>query len=152
MYCSFCGTALTPGLSYCSRCGAELNEKGRSVTSFKEVESLVWAIVVVTVVGLGGIIGLMAVMKEALHFNDNLIVAFSLLFFLTFLAVDGAFLSLLLRSEVGAGFPERFPQTRIPSTNDLGEPRPSALAEPASSVTEHTTRTMDPVRSGSNTG
>jgi uncharacterized OB-fold protein len=55
MYCSFCGTALTPGLSYCNRCGAELGANDRSVARPKEApqESLVWAIVAVTVVGLG---------------------------------------------------------------------------------------------------
>jgi hypothetical protein len=80
MYCSFCGTALTAGLSYCNRCGAELGPD-RSAARPKEApqESLVWAIVAVTVVGLGGIIGLMAVMKEVLHFNDAPIIAFSLL-------------------------------------------------------------------------
>lgn len=148
MYCSSCGTALTPGLSYCNRCGVELNANERSITKSKEApqEALVWAIVAVTVVGLGGIIGLMAVMKEVLHFNDALILAFSLLFFLTFLGVDGAFLWLLLRSRIRGGYPERIAQTRVPSTNELGETRPRALAEPAPSVTEHTTRTMDPVR------
>ena len=27
MYCSSCGTAVNPGLSYCNHCGAELNRK-----------------------------------------------------------------------------------------------------------------------------
>lgn len=147
MYCAFCGTALTPGLSYCNRCGADLNAKDRGETSPKEApqESLVWAIVGVTIVGLAGLIGLMAVMKEVLHFSDTLIVVFSLLFFLTFLGVDIAFLWLLVRQRISAGYPEGFTQHKAPSTNELGETRPRALSEPSASVTEHTTRTMDPV-------
>ena len=149
MYCSFCGTALTPGLSYCNRCGAELNAKDRDATKPKQApqESLVWAIVAITIVGLGGIIGLMAVMKEVLHFNDGLILAFSLLFFLTFLGVDLAFLWLLMRSRRGAKYVEGFTQYKVPSTNDLAETRRPVLPERSPGVTEHTTRTMDPIRS-----
>ena len=147
MYCSFCGTALTPGLSYCNRCGAELGAKDRSAARPKEApqESLVWAIVAVTVVGLGGIIGLMAVMKEVLHFNDAQIMAFSLLFFLAFLGVDAVFIWLLLRSKFGGGYGEWMAQQKAPSTIELSEARARVLPEPASSITEHTTRTMDPV-------
>ena len=147
MYCSFCGTALTPGLSYCNRCGAELGTKDRSTDKPKEApqEALVWAIVAVTVVGLGGLIGLMAVMKESLHFNDVPIIAFSLLFFLTFLGVDIVFIRLLLRSMSAARYPEGVTQQKARSTNELIDAKPRALSEQAASITEHTTRTMDPV-------
>ncbi|MEK6300851.1 MAG: zinc ribbon domain-containing protein [Acidobacteriota bacterium] len=147
MYCSFCGTALTPGLSFCNRCGAELNAKDRDATKPKQAsqDSLVGAIVAVTIVGLGGLIGLMAMMKQALHFSDPLIIAFSLLFFLTFLGVDSVFIRLLLRSMSAERYPERVTQPRAPSTNELIDAKPRALSEPAASVTEHTTRMMDPV-------
>jgi hypothetical protein len=147
MYCSFCGTALTPGLSYCNRCGAELGAKDRSAAKPKEApqESLVWAIVGVTVVGLGGIIGLMAVMKEVLHFGEALIITFSLLFFLAFLGVDIVFIWLLLRSRFGDRYREGMAQQKVPSTIELSEARARVLPEPASSITEHTTRTMEPV-------
>lgn len=147
MYCSFCGTALTPGLSYCNRCGAELGAKDRSAARPKEApqESLVWALVAVTVVGLGGLIGLMAVMKNVLQFNDGLIIAFSLLFFLAFLGVDAVFIWLLLRSKIGDRFGAGIAQQKVRSTIELSEARARVLPEPASSITEHTTRTMDPV-------
>ena len=147
MYCSFCGAALTPGLSYCNRCGAELNAKDRGATKPEQApqESLVWAIVAVTIVGLAGLIGLMAVMKEVLHFHDGLIIAFSLLVFLTVIGVDSVFIRLLLRSMNGERYPERVTQPKAQSTNELIDAKPRALSEPAASVTEHTTRTMDPV-------
>jgi predicted nucleic acid-binding Zn ribbon protein len=147
MHCSFCGTALTPGLSYCNRCGADLNSKDRDATKPVQApqEALVWAIVAVTIVGLAGLIGLMAVMKEVLHFNDGLIIVFSLLVLLTFLGVDSVFIRMLLRSMSGERYPGRVAQQKAPSTNELIDAKPRALSEPAASVTEHTTRLIDPV-------
>ena len=103
MYCSSCGVAIKPGLSYCNHCGAELKAKqhGRAKLSETSLESLVWAIASVTIVGLGAVIGLMAVLKEVLHFNDGLIIAFSLLGFLSFLGVDCVFIWVLLRLRMG---------------------------------------------------
>jgi hypothetical protein len=124
-----------------------LGAKDRSAARPKEApqESVVWGIVAVTVVGLGGIIGLMAVMKNVLQFNDGLIIAFSLLFFLAFLGVDAVFIWLLLRSKIGDRFGEGMAQQKVPSTIELSEARARVLPEPALSITEHTTRTMDPV-------
>jgi hypothetical protein len=148
MYCSYCGTALTPGLSFCNRCGAELNGSDRGGSKAKEApqESLVWATAVVTIVGLGGLIGLMAVMKQALHFPDLLIVLFSLLYFLTFLGVDISFIWILLRQKSGWRPAKGFIRRNVPSTNELAGMQPRSLAEPSASVTEHTTRTMDPLQ------
>jgi len=46
MYCASCGMAVSPSLSYCNRCGAELNAKDRSSNKRSEAspESLVWAL------------------------------------------------------------------------------------------------------------
>jgi hypothetical protein len=84
MYCSTCGGAVAPGLSYCNHCGARLNGSAADADR-KPAElfpdSLVWAIVSVFVVGLGGTIGLMAVMKDARTFEPGLIIGLSLLSF-----------------------------------------------------------------------
>ncbi len=106
-------------------------------------ESLIWAIASVTIVGLGVTIGMMAVMKEVLHFNDSLIVAFSLLTFLTFLGVDAVFVWVLLRSMRGA----KEVSVKSLSTKGLDEAPMRVLPEPSLSVTEHTTRTLDRVES-----
>jgi hypothetical protein len=146
MYCSSCGSAVKPGLSYCNYCGAEVNSKQRSPTRSSEApqESLVWAITAVTIVGLGGAIGLMAVMKEVLHFNDGLIIAFTLLFFLTFLAADAVFIWLLLRPKFRAREADGMTKQKELATKELGEAKACALPEPLLSVTEHTTRTLEP--------
>lgn len=146
MYCSSCGTAVSSSLSYCNRCGAELNAKDRSPSIASEMahESLVWALVSVTVVGIGAVIGLMAVMKEVVHFNNGLIIAFSLLTFLAFLGVDSVIIWLLLRPMREAKKAYPIPQQTELTTNELAESKPRVLPEPSFSVTDHTTHTLEP--------
>jgi hypothetical protein len=104
-------------------------------------ESLVWAIVAVTVVGLGVTIGLMSVMKKVVNFSNDIILAFTALCFLSFIAVDIVFIWLLLRPA--------FSMRRIPNksqelrTTHLGELGPRILPEASPTVTEHTTRTLE---------
>lgn len=114
--------------------------------SATSLESLVWAITAVTIVGMGAVIGLMAVMKEVLHFNDGLIVAFSLLFLLTFIGVDCVFIW-LLRSKFGARETSGRAQRQELSTKELDEPRVRVLPEPPFTVAEHTTRTLESIES-----
>lgn len=145
MYCASCGTAMTPGLSYCKRCGAELSAKeirGDKLTE-APIESLVWAIVAMAVVGVGATIGLMAVMKEVLHLENGLILGAALLSFLPFLAAEILFIWLILRQRVRSYEPAR---AKGATTRELEVAQPRGLPEPASSVTEHTTHTLDPVR------
>ena len=141
MYCSSCGMAVSPSLSYCNRCGAEVNAKDRSPSKEASQESLVWALTSVTIVGIAAVIGLMAVMKEVVHFNEGLIIAFSLLVFLAFLGVDSVIIWLLLRPRRDARAFFRTPQNEL-TTNDL-ESNARALPEPSFSVTDHTTHTLE---------
>jgi uncharacterized protein YjeT (DUF2065 family) len=109
-------------------------------------ESLVWAIVTVFVCGLGGIIGLMAVMKEVLHFSESLIIAFTMLSFALLFVVEGVLIRLLRRQKkhaVEAGDAE-VPQEQ--ATKELGPAHARTLSEPVSSVTEHATRAFEPIR------
>jgi hypothetical protein len=148
MYCSSCGGAAGQGLSFCSNCGAKLgNAKGDEIAKTAELfpDSLIWAIVSVFVVGLGCIIGLMAMMKDLLGFNQNLILIFSLLSFALMFAVEGALLWLLLSrrgltKDAGEGA-----RASEQTTKELDAAQARALPEPAPSVTEHTTRTLEPV-------
>lgn len=146
MYCSSCGAPGTPGLSYCNRCGTELAVKGlRSTKSDQPPESLIWAIVSVSVGGLAILIGLMAMLKDVLHFNTGLIVLFSLLSFLLLLGAEGVLIWLMLRSKRYTKKADARIQLATPATKALGVEQVKALPEPALSVTEHTTRTLEPV-------
>src|SRR5438874_4687716 len=101
MYCSSCGVAVAPGLSYCNYCGEKLNSaKSDSPVKSREVrpESLIGAMVFTFVFGLGAITILMGVMKAVLHFQDGAILGFALLSFLVMLLLEGVFIRLLFRA------------------------------------------------------
>ena len=149
MYCSSCGVAVAQGLSYCNQCGAKLSgAKGDSVARVAKAppESLVWAILAVFVVGLGSVMALMGILKVQFNANLGIVIIFSLIVFLLMLVVEGVFISLLFGRERGAkdvkGEKERL---REPETKELDSAQPRVLTEPASSVTDHTTRAFEPV-------
>ena len=144
MYCSSCGGSVVEGLSYCSHCGAKLNsEKGDSAVGPSEAKSgsLVWAIVAVLVFGFLGIVFLLMAMKMV-GLNEAHILAFTILSFLIILLVEGVFISQLLRRKRGA---EPTAETELP--RELHAARAPMLSQGKASVTEHTTRTLDPVYS-----
>lgn len=149
MYCSSCGVAVTPGLSFCNYCGENLSRaKSDTVIKSPEVkpETLVGAMVFTFVFGLGAITALMGVMKVILRFEIGLILAFALLSFLIMLSLEGVFIRLLLR---------RKPQVedagdsalKGQATRELDAAQARVLREPMPSVTEHTTRAFDPIYS-----
>ena len=146
MYCSTCGTTLTEGLSYCNRCGAGVGGKNLTVPLKPAPipEFLVWAIVAVSVGGLAILVGLIAVMKES-GFSHGLIALFSLLSFLLLLGAESVFIWLILRSKSAAKELSVLPQPQELTTRDLAGRQVHALPEPAPSVTEQTTRTLEPV-------
>ena len=150
MFCSSCGSAITPGLSYCNRCGAELSpKKSAAAKGTQLIESLVWAIVAVSVGGIALLIGLMAVMKHELKFENQMILLVVVLSFALLLAAETVFVWLLLRSKgltsEGIKDPTDITQFKKATTKELDEPRERLLTEPAVSVTEQTTRTLEPV-------
>src|SRR5262249_55219317 len=136
MFCSSCGASVTPGLSYCNRCGAELNAKKIGANELLEmpIESLVWAIVTVAAVGVGALIGLMALMKLALHFNEGLIAGFSLLCLLPFLAAETVFIWLVIRAISGVKKAADTVQSKGGATKEIDQTQPRVLAEPSPSV------------------
>jgi hypothetical protein len=148
MYCFSCGTAVTAGLSYCNRCGAEVGPKERSANKLSELSPglLVCAIVVVTIGGLGAIITLLMVLKESPEFA-GVIMAFSMLSVLIVLATEIVFIWMLLRRTrvtKEAGDTERLKEQ---ATKELSAARERLLPEPLPSITEHTTRTLEPMSS-----
>ncbi|HXM35034.1 MAG TPA: zinc ribbon domain-containing protein, partial [Pyrinomonadaceae bacterium] len=149
--CSSCGAAVPKDLSYCNHCGARLN--GANVEDASKPaelfpEALVWAIVSVFVVGIGSVIGLIAVMKNY-RLNDGLVLAFASLILVMMLAIEGVFIGLLLSRKKGneqMRDPERLDGRRQQqTTNELEAAKPRALPEPVASVTEHTTRAFEPI-------
>lgn len=147
MYCSSCGVAVARGLSYCNHCGARLGgAEGVGVNKPSELfsESLVWAIVTVFIVGLGCIIGLMAVMKNVLDFKAGLIIFFTSLSFLLTFAVEGVLVWLLLSRRGAAKEARDTARPDEQATKELEAAQARVLPEPVPSVTEHATRAFEP--------
>lgn len=145
MYCSSCGSAVPPGLSYCNRCGADLRVKEQSPAkrSGPSPDSLVWAIVAVTTIGLFLLIAMMVFMKD-LHFNDGLINGFAAATLLAVMLVDVLFAWLLLSSKRGQA-KVILEELQAERTREPTAAQTHTLPEPAPSVTDHTTRTLEPV-------
>jgi ligand-binding sensor protein len=119
MYCSTCGVAVAQGLSFCNYCGAKLGgAKGESVGRPSEVKP---ELIVSAMVGL-----------------------FS---FMLMLVVEGVLIGLLLKGRRGAEGAGDAGRSKEQTTSELGEAQARALSEPVPSVTEHTTRILEPVYS-----
>lgn len=145
MYCSTCGSAAGHGLTYCNHCGAKLAPAQTDIAKTTDVsESLVWAIVAVFVIGIGATIGLMAVMKNELHFHTGLIIFFSLMSFVLMTAIEAVFISLLLRRTKTRKDATSIAQDQKETKELAGAPA-RVLAEPMASVTEETTRAFEPM-------
>lgn len=107
-------------------------------------ENLVWAIVSVALGGLGIILALIAVLK-GFDFSNHIVTLFSVLSFLIVLGAEGLFIWLLLRQKESAKATRAPAQLKELVTKELGVGQARPLTEPASSVTEHTTRTLEPL-------
>jgi len=85
----------------------------------------------VFVVGLGGTIGLMAVMKDARTFAPGLIIGLSLLSFVAMLAVEGVLVYLLLSRRSGSKEAGEKSQLKASPVRELGIVNERALPEPS---------------------
>jgi uncharacterized membrane protein len=149
MYCSSCGKVVAQGLSYCNYCGAKLNGvKGDSVVKSPEVkpESLVWGMVAVLVFGFVAIVFLMMAMKMV-GLNVGQILAFTILSFLIMILIEGVIIRLLLRRNRGAKETGDTALSKEQATKELDAAQARVLPEARPSVTEHTTRTLEPIYS-----
>ena len=149
MYCSSCGVAVAQGLSYCNQCGAKLTgAKSDAITKVvrAQPESLVWAILAVFVVGLGSIMGFMGILKVQFNANLGIVIIFSLIILVLMLAVEGVFISLLFGSKSDSrDVKSEKERLKEQATKELDAAQPGVLAEPVSSVTDHTTRAFEPL-------
>ena len=147
MYCSSCGSAVPTNLTYCNKCGARLTvSNAESLTRPSELplESLIWAICGIFIMGTGVMIGLLAVLKEVVGFNLGLIAAVMLLGFAMMVAIESVLVYLLLSGRKAGRLKEGH-ELRKGKRLELNEPQPGMLQEPLGSVTEHTTRTFEPI-------
>ena len=153
MYCPTCGKEVNPILSYCNYCGARLSAKDENRSSALAASSfnlLVGASVAIPVVGLGIIISLMAVMKNGLGFRDDMIfVVVFMTFLLLIIAEIGTIWMMISRTKKPKVKSATEPAIIFPkAANDIDVDVKGLNAsrfEGIPSVTEHTTRTLDPI-------
>ena len=141
MYCAACGTPLTPGLSYCNRCGASLKE--RSESKSHAIPAFLTAITLIAIVGLGIMLGGALTLKRDADMAQE-IVGFFMLF--TFIIVVVTEVLLVRQLSRLTGKTEHTVTTLAPSFVPAPEARAlpaRAPGEPIASVTENTTRTLE---------
>jgi uncharacterized membrane protein len=149
MYCSACGVVVTHGLTYCNHCGAKVSgeKDDRAIkSSAVKPESLVWGMVAVLVFGFTGIVFLMMAMKMV-GLNEGQILAFTILSFLIMLLVEGVFIWQLSHRTRGAAKTGDAALSNEQARKELEAAQARALPEGLPSVTEHTTRTFEPIYS-----
>ncbi|MBD0372495.1 MAG: zinc ribbon domain-containing protein [Pyrinomonadaceae bacterium] len=149
MYCPSCGVSVAQGLSYCNYCGAKLSgEKVDSLVKTTELRAeslIISAMVGGFVLGLFAITVLMGVMKALLKLNDGLVIAFALLSFLILIVIEGVLIKRLFGYKRGAEEAGNAVLSKGQATKELDAAQTPALQEAMPSVTEHTTRTLEPV-------
>jgi hypothetical protein len=148
MYCSSCGVAVAQNLTYCNHCGAKVNsDKADSLVKTTEMRAE-WAIMssmaALFVCGLVAIGILLGVMKDVVKFQDGPIIAFAFLSFLILIGLEAVYISRLFHRRRDAEKAADTPSLDRHSTKEL-EARSRIVSEPIGSVTDDTTRTLDPV-------
>ena len=147
MYCPSCGAALAKEMNYCNRCGIDLSViKGSSNSKSleKSIESIIWSMVLATATVLGIMVAVMALMK-GFQLGGEVVVLFMALMFLILLGINGVLFWQLLRLNKLAKEARSASQLERKEILELGEKREQALLEPRMSVTEDTTRILDPI-------
>ena len=151
MYCPSCGTEVTPELSYCNRCGANLKPiSNQSGVPPAKLVGAAWAIsmavALVTLGGFGMIFGLvMALITRGINLSPSGMfwISFSLL---VILAIDWLLVRQLSRVLDMPQLSSDATQAKKPKLTEQAVRQIDAPREPVSSVTEHTTRTFEPIR------
>jgi hypothetical protein len=149
MYCQKCGAQLAEALSYCNHCGANLGKlkvQGQAATAGTAIDTLLWVIVGTTITFLGMALGALVLIKDG-AINERLGMAFVILTFVSLVVTEGVLVWRLLHLNRGAEEKRAVSELDDLSTNEPNRVTARALQEPlepVSSITEETTRTLEP--------
>jgi hypothetical protein len=140
MYCAGCGSQVNPELNYCNSCGTQVIDQNNDLrrTIAKNFS------IVVGLIGTFGLIGFVILIKSFLEngSSDRLMIFIAFLYLSAFVALCYFLINNIL-SALGSSKPdyktvEDPAQLSMPTANRL-----EAHQEPAQSVVENTTRTLD---------
>ena len=149
MYCEKCGNEIKAGLNFCSRCGARVAQQISSETRRRSPsEGLSNALGAIGVFGFIGYIFVALVLLQ--NSGHNALVAVSFFYFAALLGICFMILNNLKALSAdsraqSADFQNdhQTGQLKNANTAQLEEPK----QQPISSITDHTTRTLDKVES-----
>jgi uncharacterized paraquat-inducible protein A len=147
MYCQACGSAIAHKTKYCNRCGTQLVPTGdkslEKTAAEKRLDEYLDGLFWISVFGLGFIIGGTLVLTKA-NVRDLIVVGYAILSTIVFLINFGislwGALSLMRSSKDGKLTMQPGHETR-----ELGPPKIESMPIPATSVTENTTRSFEPL-------
>jgi hypothetical protein len=150
MYCSSCGVAVAQNLTYCNHCGAKTNsdkaDRLDKATELRAEWALMSSMAALFVCGLVAISILLGVMKAVLIFQQGPILVFAFLSFLILIGLECVYISRLFRRRRDGEKPSETSSSSDRHTTKELEARSRVVSEPVGSVTDHTTRTLDPVQ------
>ncbi|HEX8129745.1 MAG TPA: hypothetical protein VF527_11645 [Pyrinomonadaceae bacterium] len=113
-----------------------------------EMEGLFWF----TIFALGLLVGGLVVLKKALEVGEGMLIAYMILCATAMMLYFGLGVWQIRRLARSSKEASGTIQPGQVDTNELSRAKPLATLEPASSVTEHTTRTLEPAHRRSETG
>ena len=148
MYCQTCGSVLAPKTKYCNRCGTQLVPTGvvspDKTPAEKRLDEYLDGLFWISVFGLGFIIGGTVVLAKA-GIRDLIVLGYAVLSTIVFLINFGfslwGALSIMRSSKDG-----KLTMQPGHDTRELGPQKIESLPIPATSVTENTTRSFEPIK------
>jgi hypothetical protein len=149
MYCQKCGGQLAAALSYCNHCGANLSTSKELIqagTAGTAIDTLLWVLIGTTITLLGMALGALVLMKKG-EIDGALGMAFVVMTFAALVVSDGVLVWRLLHLNRGSKDTKAVPQLHDPGTDQIDASTVRVLQEPlepVSSVTDQTTRTLEP--------
>ena len=150
MFCSSCGTTITPGLSFCNRCGASLKEEPTgSTVRTGVILAFLLAITIIGIAGLGFMLGGAVTLKRDAVLGEDVVGMFM---FFTFIIVGliEFFLVRQLSKLINNPAPKKAtlpqPSAMPHELHPASVAQARGLPEAMPSVTENTTRTLEYAR------
>ena len=148
MYCSTCGTPVAAELSFCNRCGTNLNKDRGASPENSMAGGLITGVVLVAVLGLGIMCGGAIALKKGAELQEPAVVFFMILSFAMVGFVE-LFLVRQLSRLRGGRDQQRLAEPAQPlfqpalvPASEVRAAHLRTLPEPIS-VTENTTRTLE---------
>jgi predicted nucleic acid-binding Zn ribbon protein len=149
MYCSTCGTPVASELSFCNRCGTNLNKDRGGSQENSLAGGLITGVVLVAILGLGIMCGGAIALRKGGEFQEPAVVFFMIMCFAIVGFVELFLVRQLSRVLEAGGSQKRLEQPSQPlfqpalvPANEVRAAHLRTVPEPIPSVTENTTRTL----------